>query len=134
MPDARQLAPLCFALGESMSCNCADLAETCYAKPNETQFVRDFTFIEVDADNWRELYECPACHQVWAVEHDEIMNKFHRLAFKLRSKSDWFKYDYQSAIENFKIEEHGGLSNKKCLQKGCTNWALLNCYLCAKHY
>ncbi|WP_197465360.1 hypothetical protein [Marinomonas sp. TW1] len=62
------------------------------------------------------------------------MNKFPRRAFKLKDKTEFFTHGYQEVIETLKISEKGGLSDKECLQKGCSNKALLNCYLCAKHY
>ncbi len=97
-------------------------------------FVSNFQFIEADTDNWRQLYICKTCKQTWAVEHEQIMNKALRRAFKLKDSAELKKYDYQEAIEKFKISAKGGLSEKDCLQKGCSNKALLNCYLCAKHY
>ncbi|GAD03222.1 hypothetical protein [Agarivorans albus] len=62
------------------------------------------------------------------------MNKLPRRAFKLKDTEEFLTHDYQEAIEALKIREKGGLSDKECLQKGCSNKALLNCYLCAKHY
>lgn len=90
--------------------------------------------LNVDKKNWRELYQCPSCNQTWVVEHNEIMNKSPRLAFKLLNRSNWLRFDYRKAIETFKIQKHGGLSDKACLIKDCTNKRLLNTYLCATHF
>lgn len=117
-----------------MSCDCNNLASTCYAKPSEFEFVKNFEYLEVGTNNWRQLYVCKICSQVWTVEHEEIMNKSLRRAFKLNSKAEFLTYNYQESIELLKISDKGGISDKECLQKGCSNKALLNCYLCAKHY
>ena len=116
-----------------MQCNCTKLAETCIAEPSEFEFVEDFIHLDVDQKYWRELYKCSNCNQVWVVEHEEIMNKFPRLAFKLTEQENWLEYDYTTEIEKFKVKKHGGLSEKNCLIKGCDKKSLLNTYLCAAH-
>jgi hypothetical protein len=120
-------------LGVIMSCNCSKYSDICYALPCERGFTKLFHRIDIDKHYWRQLFQCPSCNQCWAVEFDNVMNKFRRRAFKINDAENWKSFDYHLASNMHKIEEKGGLSDKECMLMGCKENALLDCYFCATH-
>jgi len=54
-------------------------------------------------------------------------------AFKCGGLKNWLLHDTSSALSDWLIAQHDGLSNKNCIYSGCRKIALKRMVLCVEH-
>jgi hypothetical protein len=120
------------SLGIAM-CDCQKLNKCTKALPARDEFVAGFRKLDHNSNLWADLFVCESCEQYWIVEEGAEMDRRSNMAFKIPDPQNWLFYDTSAALSDWIIENHGGLSNQKCVFYGCNEMALNNMMVCFKH-
>ncbi len=114
-------------------CNCSSLSECTAALPTREIFIANFNKLGDSTKLWVELFVCNDCGQHWIIEEGGPMDRRADMAFKISDSKNWLNYDMSSALSEWLITQHGGLSDIQCSYSGCENKALANMVVCVKH-
>lgn len=112
-----------------MKCSCDHLSQFFEPHPDEefNEFIDSVSLVESSEDYG--LYHCECCGQYYAVE------QYSRgpLIAKLNSLTEFTSFDGIPYRKLLFIESYGGMSDKKCIQAGCSEKALANLAFCVEH-
>lgn len=111
-----------------MPCDCAHRADASEISPDDVEeFVRGFARIQGRGEY--ELLRCTACESLWIV--DQLSRG--PIAVRCASIDVWRNFDDAPYRRRFLIDHHGGFSETKCLQRGCSSLALRGVAFCPDH-
>jgi hypothetical protein len=84
-----------------------------------------------DWGRWRELWRCPMCCQHWQLDiWDKLQTS---LAIKVAEPDRWQTFDDIPARLDFLIRSRGGLSDARCVWRGCGASCLKQSAYCPTH-
>lgn len=124
---ARKRAPLNFALGQKMLCNCANLPSCVSYGGSEEEFCSGFKL--VSEREWLRLYQCCGCNKYWQLDVDGRSD----FAIKVSQPEMWGSFDDRPYRREFFIKFHGGEGTGKCSWARCNRSALQNMAICVDH-
>jgi hypothetical protein len=114
-------------------CDCLKLSECTEALPTRDEFMAGFRKLEHSYKLWVDFCVCENCGQYWIIEDGAEMDRRSNMAFKVFDPKNWITDDTSTALADWIIAKHGGLSNKKCIFYACNKMALKNMMVCVVH-
>lgn len=112
-----------------MKCRCVQLSD--FFEPNPDEELSEFLGAMNHVESFEEyaLFQCPICSQYYAVE------QWSRgpIVVKIETKEEFISFDDLPYRKKLFIDSYGGLSDKKCIQAGCEEKALVNLVFCVEH-
>jgi hypothetical protein len=115
-------------------CNCARLHDCERPHPTRAEFLAPFDLVSSPEHAYDELFRCRVCGQHWMVgrpdgSHGGNLNPD---AFKIADVDGWRSFDRRAAADARFIRDSGGLSEARCLRKGCEERAVRGFVFCVR--
>jgi hypothetical protein len=88
-------------------------------------------FDELETGVWMRLVRCPHCGQLWSVdEWEKYQTQF---AVRIPQREGWREFDATPFRRHYLIQSRGGLTDEKCVWKGCEQRRVHGVVYCADH-
>ncbi len=112
-------------------CNCNTQPDFLDIHPDKLEdFLAGFDQLEGSAyQGIYHLYACNACGGLWIID-DTTRGP---MAVRVESESELIGFDERPYRRELCIVMHGGLSNTKCMYRGCEQHALRGGVFCVDH-
>jgi hypothetical protein len=111
-----------------LPCDCAARADVASVHSDEIDDAFEaFTLVQSRGDY--ELLKCSTCQTLWIV--DRVSRG--PLAVRCKSIDLWRTFDDGPYRKWLVVQHHGGVSDQKCLQRGCAGHALKGVAFCVEH-
>lgn len=113
------------------ACGCAGRADFFEPHPDEElpEFLAGLSRVRGELRDVYKLHRCVGCGQLWIV--DDVTRG--PLAVRARAESDLDDFDERPYRRALGISRHGGVQDRECLQRGCSERALRGVALCVDH-
>lgn len=114
-----------------MSCDCINYPNHIYRHDLPESFISKLEEKEVSLEQWKSLYECKICGQLWVIDVWEKYNP--GIALKIKNPNGWDNLDVIPFEKELLLKSRGGTTDEKCIMKNCSNHRVNGVVYCLDH-
>ncbi len=112
-----------------MKCECASLPEIFYLSEGPEGFEGSLKLL--DGKDWVNLYECPECGTLWAID---AWDKYRvRFAMRLGSREAWPTIIPVEEQKELLLASRGGTTDEMCIWEDCGKHRVKGVVYCIDH-